>query len=212
MPKTWSLNQTTSQLLRLRNGGTASEINAENVPRDSLFSSFANLKQSNVETVNDQKVITYENGSTYTGQIKGGKRHGKGVFKDSQGNFYEGDFKDDKIDGFGVYRTAEGTEYTGDWRNEMQEGNGREVWPDGSKYTGEYLKGLNHGKGEYLWEDGAIFVGDWRNGVIEGQVGLPGLLQIQNRLQLPRGLVGQYEEWTWDHDLFRREGIRGQLR
>lgn len=184
----------------------------DSAPRDSLFNSFANLKQSSVETKDDKEVIKYENGSTYTGQTKSGKRHGKGVFQDTQGNIYEGDFRDDKIEGTGVYRTAEGTEYTGQWRNEVQEGDGKEVWPDGSKYVGQYSKGLKHGRGEYVWEDGAMYIGEWKAGVIEGQVSSAGDLQVQGRLQLRGGLAEQHEEWLWQDDLRRRQGVRGELR
>ena len=40
---------------------------------------------------------------TYTGDLKSGKRHGKGKMVYDSGNTYEGDFKDDKFDGKGVY-------------------------------------------------------------------------------------------------------------
>lgn len=40
---------------------------------------------------------------TYTGDLIGGKRHGKGKMVYSSGNTYEGGFKDDKFDGKGVY-------------------------------------------------------------------------------------------------------------
>lgn len=170
MQKTWYFQKTNSQIMRLRNGEKQKHDQSDVAPRDSLFNSFANLKQSSVENKINHKVIKYENGSVYTGQTLDNLRHGKGTFQDAQGNVYEGEFKDDKIDGFGTYKTSEGTVYTGEWKNEVQEGHGKETWPDGSYFIGGYLKGLKNGNGEYKWEDGSEYNGQWINGDIEGFV------------------------------------------
>ena len=44
----------------------------------------------------------------YTGEMKDGKEHGRGIFVYASGNRYEGDFKDGNFDGRGVYVTASG--------------------------------------------------------------------------------------------------------
>jgi len=111
----------------------------------------------------------YENGATYLGQYKEGKRHGRGrlvwpdgsvyvgYWKDdhsnirgrmihSEGDWYEGDWLDDKAEGKGIYTHADGTVYQGDWANDLQNGQGVERWPDQTVYEGGYKDGLKHGK------------------------------------------------------------------
>lgn len=168
--KIWYFKKTNSQIFELRKEKMKKDGSTDLHPRNSLFNSFGNLKQSSTEIQGDDQVIKYENGSTYTGQTQNDKRNGKGIFQDPQGNIYEGDFKNDKIEGYGVYKTSEGTVYAGEWQNEVQEGQGKETWPDGSKYIGSYFKGLKQGKGEYVWEDGSKYIGEWVAGNIHGYV------------------------------------------
>jgi len=39
---------------------------------------------------------SYQDGSKYVGEMKDGKRHGKGTYTQDDGSVYEGDFKDGK--------------------------------------------------------------------------------------------------------------------
>ena len=43
----------------------------------------------------------YSNGAVYTGQMKNGKKHGRGVFKFPGGGAYDGEWNDNQMDGFG---------------------------------------------------------------------------------------------------------------
>ena len=51
----------------------------------------------------------------YTGEMKGGKAHGRGVDVWADGGRYEGEFKDGEWHGRGVFVEANGDECEGDW-------------------------------------------------------------------------------------------------
>merc|ERR1719231_714885 len=92
---------------------------------------------------------TYDDGKVYEGQMKDGKRHGKGkmVYNEDDlnhsekhlnhnaGDVYEGDWKNDNRDGKGIYKWGSGV------RN-------------GNVYDGEYKDDKKDGKGTYTWADG----------------------------------------------------------
>ncbi len=59
------------------------------------------------------EIIKLPNVGTYSGEIKDGKPHGKGILT------YE-----------------DGEKYSGDWINGMREGKGTLIYIDGSKYDG----------------------------------------------------------------------------
>ena len=65
------------------------------------------------EGVNGIKIITFENGDIYEGQVgNDGLPHGKGILKDSK-KIYEGEFKNGKKEGKAVVRYATGDVYEG---------------------------------------------------------------------------------------------------
>jgi hypothetical protein len=84
---------------------------------------------------------TYNNGDTYVGEIKEGKRHGYGTYTWSNGDKYMGDFYEGKRTGYGLY-----------------------VWPNGTWYEGEWKDGVRHGIGKTKMSDGRIFNSSWENG------------------------------------------------
>ena len=55
------------------------------------------LKQDNVYHCENN----WKNNDIYEGELKNGKRHGKGKYTYKDGDIYEGEFKDDKKDGYG---------------------------------------------------------------------------------------------------------------
>jgi len=59
---------------------------------------------------------------TYTGDLKSGKRHGKGKMVYDSGNTYEGDFKEDKFDGKGVYTWTDGDSQESAWSASQRHG------------------------------------------------------------------------------------------
>lgn len=84
---------------------------------------------------------TYNNGDTYVGEVKDGKRHGYGTYTWPNGNKYIGDFYEGKRTGYGLY-----------------------IWPNGTWYEGEWKDGVRHGIGKTKMSDGRIFDSSWENG------------------------------------------------
>lgn len=84
---------------------------------------------------------TYPDGSTYEGDVEGGKRHGQGV-----------------------WIKTDGTKYAGQWKNDKPDGQGTITWPDGRKYTGYWKSGRRHGQGADIFPDGKRVEGIWEDG------------------------------------------------
>jgi hypothetical protein len=55
--------------------------------------------------------VKWSNGDVYTGDFKGGLRHGKGVFISEKGAH----------------------KYEGSWKNSLKHGQGTEIWPNADK-------------------------------------------------------------------------------
>ena len=100
-------------------------------------------------------VIHYENGKEierYEGQIKMGKRNGKGTYTWANGDKYEGDYVDGKGTGKGTITYGYGS---------------KRKWA-GDKYEGDVLNGNLHGKGTYTCANGKQFTGNWDYGIPVG--------------------------------------------
>ena len=82
--------------------------------------------------------IEYEDGSVYEGEIKDGKRHGRGSWTGPDGKKYEGEWKDNKRHGRGTYTFSDGAKYEGEYQ-------------DGKLWTGTFTM-PNGSKTE--WKDG----------------------------------------------------------
>ena len=83
----------------------------------------------------------YDNGDSYTGEWKSGKKHGQGV-----------------------YTWADGQRYAGQWVEGRKQGFGKYSWPNGDWYEGEFLNGNYHGQGTLTYVSGKKVVGDWDQG------------------------------------------------
>ena len=64
---------------------------------------------------------TYKD-SEYKGQIKNGKRNGKGIMRWKSGIEYQGEFKDGFRQGKGICKYKSGEIYNGEWNMGFQEG------------------------------------------------------------------------------------------
>ena len=116
--------------------------------------------------INHNKELKNEKGK-YVGEIKNGKREGKGIFNFKNGDIYEGDWKNDKMDGKGIYyhkKTDETDRYEGDFRNDKRDGKGIIYFRDGNRYEGDFRNGRQEGKGVYYFNDGDRMMGDYLNG------------------------------------------------
>ena len=83
--------------------------------------------------------------STYRGDFKAGKKHGKGIKVMPNGDRYAGDFSDDYRDGKGAYVWGDKTPWAGD------------------RYEGEYRRDLRHGWGVFQWGSGDRYEGPWQD-------------------------------------------------
>mmetsp|Transcript_41428 Transcript_41428/g.65650 ORF Transcript_41428/g.65650 Transcript_41428/m.65650 type:complete len:223 (+) Transcript_41428:67-735(+) len=109
---------------------------------------------------------TYDDGSTYLGQLISGKRHGHGVWT-SPAEQYSGQWKHDHRDGQGRQTWQDGRVYEGQFQEGKFDGRGRMEWhtPQGLMvYEGEYVNDVKHGQGKYIWPDGRIYDGEWSQG------------------------------------------------
>jgi hypothetical protein len=94
---------------------------------------------------------TFDDGSTYVGEFKDGKRHGQG--KHTWSNI------DGSID----------QQYTGEYENGKKHGKGILLYTDGGYYHGLWKDGEKHGQGRYKSSDETVFEGDYKSGLLNGQ-------------------------------------------
>ena len=78
----------------------------------------------------------------FSGELKGGKRHGKGTHTAADGHKYVGQWKDDKKHGQGTMTSADGDKYVGQWKDDKMHGLGKYTFPDGTVgHDGEWVNG-----------------------------------------------------------------------
>lgn len=119
-------------------------------------------------SVSTVKTINFSNGDRYHGQIRDGKRNGRGVYMWANGNRYEGDFVRGKRTGRGILTGANGYRYEGDFVDGKQSGRGISHYADGGRYEGEFRDGKKHGQGLMTYARGDSRNGQWRNGKLNG--------------------------------------------
>uniref|UniRef100_A0A3Q2GD55 Radial spoke head 10 homolog B n=1 Tax=Cyprinodon variegatus TaxID=28743 RepID=A0A3Q2GD55_CYPVA len=93
-------------------------------------------------------------GVSYTGQWHHGKRHGKGTvfYNKDRTSWYKGDWVMNRIEGWGQRRYPSGNTYTGEWRNNLKHGEGRMIWITlGQEYAGNWQNGVQNGYGTQTW-------------------------------------------------------------
>ncbi len=122
-------------------------------------------------------VYTWADGSTYTGDVVDGVRHGVGTFVaaggypryqgewreglrhgrglltyDASGNAYDGQWVADAREGLGTLTHGSGNTYVGEWEADRKCGRGTMEWVDRrERYAGEWYDGKPHGVGEHEW-------------------------------------------------------------
>lgn len=85
-------------------------------------------------------------GGTYTGPIKNGRPHGRGLWTHPDGIEYQGDFVDGIIEGRGVMVFPGGEEYRGEFEDGVAHGSGTMTHP-------------HHGSKSGIWEEGS-YIGE----------------------------------------------------
>jgi len=122
-------------------------------------------KQIDTEDEENKEEI-YEDGSTFSGQLVCGRRHGRGIWM-SPTEQYTGQWKDDQRDGHGKQTWSDGRQYDGQFSDGKFDGHGRMEWhtPNGLMvYEGQYVNDLKHGIGKYTWPDNRVYEGQWVQG------------------------------------------------
>lgn len=133
---------------------------------------------------NGKGIMTFPDGTEYSGEFKDGTPHGMGTFTyaegktldtaapytDDQGRtwntglpmgkHYVGEVKDGKRNGQGTLTYYSGAKYTGAFVNDMLSGKGVMINPGGIVYTGNFIEGQPSGKGHATFPDGRIYEGD----------------------------------------------------
>merc|ERR1711907_56511 len=67
---------------------------------------------------------TFDNGSVYEGECKGGKFHGRGKYSYFNGDCYDGQWQDNQRWGVGIYKQANGWTFDGTWYKNNKHGEG----------------------------------------------------------------------------------------
>jgi len=118
---------------------------------------------------NGHVVVTYPNNSTYRGQFRDGKRHGRGTLTDAQGTMHDAEWKHDKRQGKGTEVYLDGTRFTGTYVDDMRAGHGKMTWPEGSQYQGQFDRGKANGEGVLQRTDGSVYKGHFTEDSMSGQ-------------------------------------------
>jgi hypothetical protein len=174
----------------LENNNPVSRLSARLRERGSVEASGENAER---RSVSPQFVVdTAAEGGTYEGQVKHGKRHGRGKFYYKGGGFYDGEWKNGVMEGYGRLFYPNGSlAYEGEWKDGKFEGRGclyNEVvppkLPSGSidhrklpsddqnfwiKYEGEFLNDSRAGHGSLHFVDGTMYEGAFKDDRICGE-------------------------------------------
>ncbi len=92
-------------------------------------------------------------GGKYSGELAGGKRHGKGTYEYPNGNRYEGLWQRGAKHGKGTFTWANGNEYVGEYREDKKMGRGTLFFASGNRYEGQWENNVPTG-GRFIWADG----------------------------------------------------------
>ena len=112
--------------------------------------------------------IYYEDGSTYSGDIKNYKRDGNGKFK-SEKEEYDGEWKKDQKNGEGTLIFSDKTKYKGHFKDNKFDGRGTMNWKNGFSYEGYFMNNFLHGKGYLRGSNNHIYDGYFQNGKFHGE-------------------------------------------
>ncbi|CAF1161901.1 unnamed protein product [Rotaria sp. Silwood1] len=114
------------------------------------------------------QIVTDQWGNRYEGELREGKKHGKGKMDYADGNKYIGDWANDVRTGQGVFIWSDGSHYEGQSKDNNMHGKGTFVWgPDsqwaGLKYIGDYIDNKRTGQGVYIWPNGNRYEGQFKD-------------------------------------------------
>ena len=125
---------------------------------------------------NKEETVMSMDGTVFTGQVKDGRPHGKGLRSSPTGTRQRGLWLNgDEFQVTGTLVCADGTIEVGSWNRDGTKSSGTITWTDGKKYEGEWMlepglrNNLPDGKGTMTWPDGRVYVGEFDDGLVEGR-------------------------------------------
>lgn len=98
--------------------------------------------------------------------IRGLKPHGWGVMTYRNGSRYSGQWHDGRMHGNGTITWSDGGEYRGQWRAGKRTGWGSYRWPDGRRYIGHWNDNRISGEGMMHHADGRVEKGTWTESTV----------------------------------------------
>jgi hypothetical protein len=111
----------------------------------------------------DGEVVAY-----YVGQVKEGRRDGKGSYFFPNGGKYFGEYRQNLPHGFGIYTAPDGGRYEGKYQEGEKHGVGIRTWPDGAWYEGPFVHDTMVGRGVYHYPNGNRYEGEFVSGEMHG--------------------------------------------
>ena len=113
--------------------------------------------------------IGYDNDDLYHGNMKDGKRNGRGTMHYADRRKYVGEWKNDKWHGYGVLTHKNRDQYEGYFVNDKYNGQGTYYYADGDRYEGEFKDDKYNGQGTFYFASGNRYEGEWQDGKRHGQ-------------------------------------------
>lgn len=146
----------------------------------------------------EYQAVHYDDGSSYTGELVGGRRQGHGLWQGLQGQ-YEGQWHDDIQHGQGRQTWNDGRVFNGQFDEGKFSGHGRMVWHTSKglmSYEGTYCDDLKHGVGKFVWADGRAYDGEWMRGKRHGKG-----MYTNSKAEVRVGYWqnDQFERWDGSH-------------
>ncbi len=108
-----------------------------------------------------------DNKSVYKGYFDYGQRQGNGTITWNDGSSYSGDWYRDKMHGEGTYTWKSGQKYIGSWKENNMHGYGEMYYTNGDIYKGNFCEDCKNGKGTMYYNDGSRLTGFWSNGDLD---------------------------------------------
>ncbi len=85
----------------------------------------------------------WANSNRYEGFFANGVYDGYGIFTWEDGASYEGNWKDGKRHASGIYKSGDGKNtYDGEWQRDVKHGQGFQQLSDGRTFEGAFIEGL----------------------------------------------------------------------
>ena len=103
------------------------------MPSKLEFYVFPRLKSAQQQAGPADRRHDYKSGASFSGQLDGMQRTGRGTFLWPSGDRYCGEYADNQ-----------------------RHGHGEQTWADGARFVGHFVTDMRHGYGEHTWGDGEV--------------------------------------------------------